>query len=146
MKGIRIAKRGVSKFKYLLIRTKTNIMDFLLIVSKQICFFNFRHIIYVICQVNTHVWNKYLSTAWEYFPIKCDIGIWMWNVDKGRGGGGQPMWIGFLYVLGLFKDIFGLFNLYSVVFGLFLPKTEGKIRKYLQKIIFKKNNKNSKCG
>ena len=30
------------------------------------------------------------------------------------------------YVLGLFKGIFGLFNAYLVVFGLFLPKTEEK--------------------
>ena len=29
----------------------------------------------------------------------------------------------FLYVLGLFKGIFGLFNAYLVVFGIFLPKT-----------------------
>ena len=43
------------------------------------------------------------------------------------------MWIRILYVLGLFKGIFGLFNAYLVVFGLFLPKTVKKIKKYPQK-------------
>ena len=39
-------------------------------------------------------------------------------------GGGQKMWIGFLYLLGLFRGSKGHFNAYSVVFGLFQPKTE----------------------
>ena len=33
-----------------------------------------------------------------------------------------------MYVVGLFKGSFGLFNAYLVVFGLFLPKTEEKIK------------------
>ena len=48
------------------------------------------------------------------------------------------MWISIFVFVGPFKGSFGIFNAYCVVFGLFLPKTEEKIKKYLQKII-KKN-------
>ena len=46
-----------------------------------------------------------------------------------------------MYVLGLFEGSFGLFNAYFVVFGLFLPKTEVKLKipkkNYLKKYIIK---------
>ena len=47
----------------------------------------------------------------------------MWISEEG---GGQPMWIRIFMCLGLFKSSFGLCNVYLVVFGLFLPKTDEK--------------------
>ena len=47
----------------------------------------------------------------------------------------------FLYVLGIFKGGFGLFNAYLVVFGLFLPKTEEKNYRYLFLLVLKNISK-----
>ena len=51
------------------------------------------------------------------------------NVDKGRsgGGGGGSDHVDkdfFKNLVGLFKTRFGPFNVYLVVFGLFLPKSQ----------------------
>ena len=51
-----------------------------------------------------------------------------------------------MYVLGLFKGSFGLFNEYLVVFGLFLPKTEETKFKIPTENNLKKYYKNSKSG
>ena len=45
-------------------------------------------------------------------------------MDKGKAGGSDNVDTDFVYVLGLFKGSFGLFNAYLVVFCLFLPKKE----------------------
>ena len=52
------------------------------------------------------------------------------NLDMWRRDGRQ---CGLLYFLSLFKGIFGLFDTYLVVFGLFLPKREHKILNTLRK-------------
>ena len=52
----------------------------------------------------------------------------MWIRVEGKGGG-QPIWIRiFLGILGFFKGSFDIFNAYLVVFGLFLTKTEKKLK------------------
>ena len=56
----------------------------------------------------------------------------MWIREK-RGGGNQ-CGLGFLYVLGLFKGSFGLFNAYLLYLAYFYAKQKKNILKYLQKI------------
>ena len=48
-------------------------------------------------------------------------------MDKGKAGSGNADKV-FLYSLSLFKSSYGLFFAYLVVVGLFLPKTEEKIK------------------